>query len=1103
MKIRTCFATFILFLAIGVLGASNAVTASSEDSPILRDLNKLREISEGKMADYYWERSTAVSPPSVFASNADYPQFPNLLAIQALRDGNFDIYLKDPESVDVVRLTSEPSVESSPSLNNGATRVAFVTNRNGNDQIYQMDTSGLNLSNISQNNHNDFNPSWSRDNSRLAFNSFRTGNSELFIVNADGSHPKQVTNHPAYDGQPSWSPDGSQLVFTSLRTGRYELWKINADGTNLRQLTFGSNALYPAWSPGGERIAFAKDGNNDGWLELWVINSDGTGAYRLQGGTALQDHWLPSWSPDGGAIAFTATYWVEVQGQYYWYQSYIHGADPFEPGRYLTLSGETKAWRSSWASMDASGPNPCVIQVAAEQNQSAFILAWNATDVGEAGVRSYDVEMRRNSMSPWQSLKSNSLDTQTRFQAPDGALQFRCRAQDHAYNWGAWGEPATTFVDTQWPNSHVLPLPKQTQGTVTVQWVGNSSDLRYDIFVKDGEDGNWEIWQSNVTQTSAPFTGTPGHTYYFRSRARDGRQLEPWQADPHTVISIYVYSIKGFIKDNRGIPVAKPTIELNPIAVDTEQNAITGEYSLFVAAPADYTLHLSADGHNPLPATSIALNSNTTFNAFLPPASEAMSNGSFEAGSLDGWTSIGSGATVATNARHTGDFGLLFNQTTAAKTLLTQTVTVENGWNHPTLSFLYHIPTRLSGGSFQVQLSNGPDTITALNTTAATTGWQQIWADLAAFSGQTITLTLSLDQSIGDVWLDEFSVGPWQTPHISSFSPTRWRYQEPTTLTISGSNFIDTPAIFLNEIALEDVLWMGENRLQATVPSSLPEGNYILSVVNPGGNRAVGSQTITVAQERTFLPLVSKPGISTPSPTADWVSLGYDASRTSFNQIDPGASRYRLLWSKNLPFPGAGTALQNIAVSNSIVVATSEVPDGTSAVVALDLETGMEIWRQEMNSTDISPPTIAYGAVYIIQTNIQGFDTESAYLHAFDLLSGLKLWQTTLVEPYTYTTFAAYYRPVVCEGKIIMGGANLLAVDAFTGKRLWNSSWGWEEIWIPAYSNGNLYTWIGNYFNSHRVTNGETIWSLMVRPVTAVSHHRPRRQHDHHQLQRH
>ena len=114
----------------------------------------------------------------------------------------------------------------------------------------------------------DFRPSWSPDGRRIAFDSFRDENSEVYVMNADGSGQTRLTNHPAHDFGPSWSPDGGRIAFASERDGN----------------------------------SFASD--HDGNVEIYVLNADGSGQTRLTDNPAYDD--TPSWSPDGGRIAFAS-----------------------------------------------------------------------------------------------------------------------------------------------------------------------------------------------------------------------------------------------------------------------------------------------------------------------------------------------------------------------------------------------------------------------------------------------------------------------------------------------------------------------------------------------------------------------------------------------------------------------------------------------------------------------------------------------------------------------------------------------------------------------------------------------------------------------------
>jgi len=80
-------------------------------------------------------------------------------------------------------------------------------------------------------------------------------------------------------------------------------------------------------------------------------------------------------------------------------------------------------------------------------------------------------------------------------------------------------------VDGTVPSSAVDPLGSaQTSTPFTITWSGSdnlSGIASYDVQYRDGAGGTWTDWVTGTSLTSASFTGQNGHTYCFRSRARD------------------------------------------------------------------------------------------------------------------------------------------------------------------------------------------------------------------------------------------------------------------------------------------------------------------------------------------------------------------------------------------------------------------------------------------------------------------------------------------------------------------------------------------------------------------------------------------------------
>ena len=228
------------------------------------------------------------------------------IAFVSNRDGNFEIYVMNPDGSGQTNVTNSPQPDFQPAWSPDGSRIAFSRiDENGSQNIWVMNADGSGQQKLSTVDGGE--PSWSPDGSRIVFTSFSPGftDFEIHVMNANGTGDINITNNPADDFLPSWSPDGQWIVFSSNRekpVGQLQhisLYLMRADGSDVTRLTtFPGTEFIARWSPDGTRLVFTSQ-NGQG---IWLINRDGTGLTRLANLPGYES--LGGFSPDGNYIVF-------------------------------------------------------------------------------------------------------------------------------------------------------------------------------------------------------------------------------------------------------------------------------------------------------------------------------------------------------------------------------------------------------------------------------------------------------------------------------------------------------------------------------------------------------------------------------------------------------------------------------------------------------------------------------------------------------------------------------------------------------------------------------------------------------------------------------
>jgi Tol biopolymer transport system component len=176
-----------------------------------------------------------------------------------------------------------------------------------------------------------FNLRWSPDGERIAFTvgPFFGGpdaEASIWMIRADGTGLENITSDFAgNDGFAEFGP-GGRLIFRSSRSGTFDIYLMDSIGGPVRNLTnHAAKDVFPAFSPQGDRIAFASDRDH---------------SMRVPGGVPTLDLYTLDLHPDGSTgnlrrITRTPAQKGHVQfspdGQWLIYTSGRHGINDEEP----------------------------------------------------------------------------------------------------------------------------------------------------------------------------------------------------------------------------------------------------------------------------------------------------------------------------------------------------------------------------------------------------------------------------------------------------------------------------------------------------------------------------------------------------------------------------------------------------------------------------------------------------------------------------------------------------------------------------------------------------------------------------------------------------
>ncbi len=311
--------------------------------------------------------STLTSTPTSTPTPSPTPDLRRpLVAFVSDLARNDDIYLLDPATGEVIRVTQSPADERDPVFSPDGRWLIFRSNVDGFWAFYNIDLlTGEQSRYPGDDDSTAYRgrldplplPGWAGE---VVYESYQDGYLNLYIQTMSGRRAPALSAPPSVDDStghqvptgnyaPAFRPGGQQVAYTSWQDGHKAIYLTDVIGPNpispTRLMTNTLDDEYPAWRPDGEKLVFMRWQNYDADLyELDLVSGVQT---RLTD-SPYPDR-APTFTPDG------ALFWTRYEPG----PSFeLH--DPFYAGHWrlwvLTPDGQTRAVPMPVEGMDIYTP---------------------------------------------------------------------------------------------------------------------------------------------------------------------------------------------------------------------------------------------------------------------------------------------------------------------------------------------------------------------------------------------------------------------------------------------------------------------------------------------------------------------------------------------------------------------------------------------------------------------------------------------------------------------------------------------------------------------------------------------------------------------------
>lgn len=221
-----------------------------------------------------------------------------------VKDGAKEIVMMDYDGHNMVQITDNKSINSSPRLNNTRDSIVYISYKDGYPNLFIRNLNTGADRKITRTRWTKSAPAFSNDGLKIAFASSVRDNTDIYLIkDLNSLETERMTFARSIETSPGFAPNDRQIVYTSDRAGIPNIYIMNIDGSNSRRLTFGGQYYEsPSWSSCGNYIAFVS--MNVGRFDVFVMDIDGRNPRRL---THMQgSNEDPTFSPRGNLIVYSS-----------------------------------------------------------------------------------------------------------------------------------------------------------------------------------------------------------------------------------------------------------------------------------------------------------------------------------------------------------------------------------------------------------------------------------------------------------------------------------------------------------------------------------------------------------------------------------------------------------------------------------------------------------------------------------------------------------------------------------------------------------------------------------------------------------------------------